>query len=368
MISVILVNHNYGAYIGEAIESVLNQTNQDFELIIVDGASTDNSREIIMSYVEKYSNIITAVFKPTSGQAAAFNVGFQLSRGDVIAFLDADDFFYPNKLERIEEWHKKYEFIGHARKITTPSGKVLEVFSAQDEYEIRPMLLKKYGYVYTYNLIASCISLKRTLAEKIFPMPEKEYMTFADCYVKVLAQYYSNIKYIKEPLSYYRIHNVQKTKSFEDNEKLHKFIINLYHHVFEDINFVLKKEEKPLIPTLTLENLRTAFAIANPNGMIQIGGNYVIYGTGADSVIINYMVTLLGGKFIYAIDSNSEKWGKTWNGITIVSPEEGINKELGYEKIIIGSHYYYKEIKKKLELLGLKEWQDFIHFESIPND
>lgn len=368
MVSVVIVNHNYGRYIGEAIESVLNQTYRDFEIIIVDGASTDNSREVIMSYVYQYPNVITAVFKPTSGQAAGFNVGFKLSKGEIIALLDADDYFLENKLERIVELHKEYVFIGHARKISRTDGSLMDVIALQDDYETRPFLLQKYGYICTYQLITSCISLKRELAAKIFPMPEEGYITFADCYVKVMAQYISNIKYVREVLSYYRLHNVQETKKLFDEKTFYEFVNNLYEKIFRDINRILQKNKEQMIPTLTDENLKEAFAIANPNIHIHENASYVIYGTGVSAMKVYGLVERLDGKIVYVIDSNPDKWGQTWNNVEILSPEQGCNKELGYDKIIIGSYYYYKEIKEKLESLGLKEKDDFLLINSMPND
>lgn len=368
MVSVIIVNHNYGKYVGEAIESVLNQTYKDFEIIVVDGASTDHSREVIMSYVYQNPDVITAVFKPTSGQAAGFNVGFKLSKGDIIALLDADDYFLENKLERIVELHKEFSFIGHGRKIMRTDGSMLDAIALQDEYECRPMLLRKYGYIYTYQLITSCISLTRELAEKILPMPEEGYITFADCYVKILAQYYDNIKYIDEALAYYRIHNVQKTKSFEDEEKGYQFHVDLYNRILMDINTKLHQNQESVIPELTHGNLKEGFAIANPHIHICEHKSYVIYGTGVSAVSIFDLIEKLGGKIVYAIDSNPDKWGKNWKGVEVLSPEQGCSRERSYEKIIIGSFYYYEEIKNKLESLGLKEGMDFLQINSIPND
>lgn len=367
MVSVVIVNHNYGQYVGEAIESVLRQTYKDFEIIVVDGASTDDSREVIMSYVQRYPEVITAIFKPTSGQAAGFNVGFKMSKGDIIALLDADDYFFEDKLERIVGLHREYPFIGHARKIARADGTFMDNVALLDEYENKPLLLKKYGYVYTYHLITSCISLTRELAEKIFPMPE-EYITFADCYVKILAQYYGNLKYLADALAYYRLHDVQKTKSFNDEDKFYQFHVELHDRVFRDINKKLQKNHESVIPALTHENLKEAFAIANPHIHICENASYVIYGTGVSAMRICGLVERLGGKIIYAIDSNTDKWGKTWNGVEILSPEQGCSKELGCDKIIIGSYYYYEEIKEKLELLGLKVGEDFLMINSIPND
>lgn len=368
MISVIINNHNYGDYIGEAIESVIRQTCQDFELIIVDGASTDRSREVIMNYVTRYPDKITAVFKPTSGQAAAFNVGYSLCRGDIIAMLDSDDYYYETKLERLLQLHKDSLFVGHSRKVTSADGRLVDVVAPIDESEKRKKLVNDFGYVYTYNLIASCISLRRELAEKIFPMPEDGYITFADCYVKVFAQYLDNIKYVNEPLSYYRIHNKQDTQSFDDDVKLYRFVQDLYARVFKDINNKLNTLGMAQIPELTDDNYKRGFEYANPGFIVKKNGKYAIYGTGASSIAYKRVIERLGSQIVCAIDSNQAKWGTEWCGIRIISPDEAIERKEEYEKIVIGSFYYYPEIKKMLEAKGLKETKDFYMIKSFPND
>ena len=93
LVSVIIGNYNYGRFISEAIESALNQTYKNFELIVVDDGSTDNSREIIESYGDK----LTAIFQENGGQGRAFNAGFAVSKGEIICFLDSDDYYYPEK-------------------------------------------------------------------------------------------------------------------------------------------------------------------------------------------------------------------------------------------------------------------------------
>ena len=96
MISVIINNYNYEKFIQEAIESVVNQSYKDYELIIVDDGSTDNSREIIERYSFKYSNIFP-IFKKNGGQASCFNIGYKKAKGDIIAFLDSDDVWKKEK-------------------------------------------------------------------------------------------------------------------------------------------------------------------------------------------------------------------------------------------------------------------------------
>jgi glycosyltransferase involved in cell wall biosynthesis len=96
MISVIIPAYNCEQYIVEAVDSVLNQTVKDTEIIIVDDGSTDNTRDITARYGAK----IRYVRRENKGVSAARNTGIGLARGRLIAFLDADDIWLPGKLER----------------------------------------------------------------------------------------------------------------------------------------------------------------------------------------------------------------------------------------------------------------------------
>jgi len=93
-------NLNKGDYIQAAIESVLLQTMRDFELIIVDDASTDASVEIARRYVEKDPRVVLIEHSVTKGVSAARNTGIRSSRGGIIGLLDSDDLYAPAKLEK----------------------------------------------------------------------------------------------------------------------------------------------------------------------------------------------------------------------------------------------------------------------------
>src|SRR5438128_7455748 len=93
--SIIVNNYNYGRFLREAVDSALNQTYRNTEVIVVDDGSTDGSPEIIASYGDR----IVPVLKENGGQNSALNAGFSLSRGDVILFLDSDDVLLPTAVE-----------------------------------------------------------------------------------------------------------------------------------------------------------------------------------------------------------------------------------------------------------------------------
>jgi glycosyltransferase involved in cell wall biosynthesis len=92
-ISVVIPNYNHAGYLPESIESALAQTLKPHEVIVVDDGSTDNTREVALRYPVKY------IYSEHIGVSAARNRGISAAEGDWVAFLDADDYWLPNKLE-----------------------------------------------------------------------------------------------------------------------------------------------------------------------------------------------------------------------------------------------------------------------------
>ncbi|MEG4317851.1 MULTISPECIES: glycosyltransferase family A protein [unclassified Microcoleus] len=99
LISVIIPAYNAEEFIAQTIESVLSQTYQNIEILVVDDGSTDTTAEIIKSFAQKDSRIIL-LQQSNAGVAAARNLAIQKSKGEYIAPIDADDIWYPQNLEK----------------------------------------------------------------------------------------------------------------------------------------------------------------------------------------------------------------------------------------------------------------------------
>lgn len=127
LITVYITNFNYGKFIEQAIESVLDQTEKSFELIIIDDGSTDNSKEII----EKYKNVdnVRIVYQKNKGLNVTNNIALRAARGKYIIRLDADDYFVPNALELLLDKHENDNELGMVFPdyfIVDAQGEVLE--------------------------------------------------------------------------------------------------------------------------------------------------------------------------------------------------------------------------------------------------
>jgi glycosyltransferase involved in cell wall biosynthesis len=125
LVSVIIPNHNYGRYLSQTINSVLNQTYRFFEIVVVDNGSTDDSRKILESFGDK----IQVIYQENLGQAKARNNGILKSKGKLLALLDADDYWEPNKLEiQIPLLNRETEFVYSAsRQFKNDTGETVNI-------------------------------------------------------------------------------------------------------------------------------------------------------------------------------------------------------------------------------------------------
>src|SRR5688572_6294346 len=100
LVSVIILCYNQAELISRAIESVLEQTYENIQLVVVEDCSKDNSREVITGWQQKYPGKIKVYFQPVNkGHPASMNTGYRLCDGELITFCDGDDWYFPEKIE-----------------------------------------------------------------------------------------------------------------------------------------------------------------------------------------------------------------------------------------------------------------------------
>ncbi len=124
-VSVIIATYNRTHFVCEAIESVLNQTFPDFEIIVIDDGSIDNTKQVL----EKYASRIQYIFQENKGRAEARNTGIKNAKCEYIAFLDDDDIWLPNKLEKqviFLDSHPDIELVYTFTEVINEQGRLLE--------------------------------------------------------------------------------------------------------------------------------------------------------------------------------------------------------------------------------------------------
>lgn len=215
-ISVITASYNYAQYIEEAINSVINQSYQDWELIIVDDGSSDNSVEIIKSYCEKYSRI--KLFQHEGGQNKGLKetllLGISHATGDWIAFLESDDIFaFENlrkKVEIIEKYPKVKLIFNKMNYLTeTEESKNLIKFHDKKQRKLSKMRFPQnmFYQFYVRNMILSfsCVMIEaKTLKNADFDTPND---IMIDWWLWINLAYENDFYYLDEELTTWRLHD-----------------------------------------------------------------------------------------------------------------------------------------------------------------
>lgn len=208
-ISIIITNYNYANYLPAAINSALAQTYSDQEIIIVDDGSKDDSRNVITQFQQKYPDKIKAIFQENQGQAAAFNTGFEAAKGEIIAFLDADDVWKPNKLQRVVEVLNQPDVVGtmHLLEMIDREGNVT---STPDSNERIPSgdlarVVLNTGNAWWFPP-TSGLAYRRSILTKVFPMDTGKWRLCADGCLVYCTAFLGKIKTLNEVLGSYRLH------------------------------------------------------------------------------------------------------------------------------------------------------------------
>ncbi len=213
LVSVLMSNYNYAKYVGEAIESVLNQTYQNFEIVVCDDGSADNSLEVVSRYVGNDPRV-RLVAKKNGGVASALSAAYAASRGEIVCLLDADDLCHPKRIERLVSAFRSSERSGAClHRIvkmysdgTTFNCPVPVVFP---EGWLGPEALQGGGIPKSLPSRAmpesSGMSFRRPVTDAIFPIPH-QIGPWADGYLSYAALFITEFCAVPEVLSQLRIH------------------------------------------------------------------------------------------------------------------------------------------------------------------
>jgi glycosyltransferase involved in cell wall biosynthesis len=208
-VSVLITCFNYAAYVGEAIDSALDQTYPAAEIIVSDDGSHDNSCDVIESYVSRGLGV-RLLRNPHGGMAANLNSAYRNCSGDIICLLDADDVFLPGKIEAVVNAFHAHPLAGfaihpacmvdnqkRARGIYPLLSALPEGDCAQITYDNSGILM---GLPPTTNL-----ALRREVADCIFPIAI-EYTGYAEQIIHRLAPLMTEVCAVDVPLALWRLH------------------------------------------------------------------------------------------------------------------------------------------------------------------
>ncbi len=205
LVSIIINNYNYAAYVSQAIQSALDQTYDPVEVIVVDDASIDNSREVITAFGERIRYVGLA---ENRGQGGAMNAGYAASHGEVLFFLDADDLLDADIAQKVVQ-----------RFAANPQASKVHFYLRVIDREGRPRgdavpdHVLPGGWVPSKPLWRERIwsptsgnAYRRDRVAPLFPIPEQPFRISADVWCNVLSPYIGEIEAIQGLGGSYRLH------------------------------------------------------------------------------------------------------------------------------------------------------------------
>jgi hypothetical protein len=220
-LSVIIANHNYGHFIRAAIESALAIDWPDKEVIVVDDASTDDSKSVI----ENFRDGVAAYFRPKSHQLGAHSFGFDQSTGHVVIFLDADDLLETEVMHEVAKvWRPGVSKVQYRMNLIDAAGTLLgtaipQFPPADDPEKLRRAYLSTMAYS---TPPGSGNAYSREFARNAFAMAPPT-MWASDDPLLTLAPLLGDVLTIPKPLACYRIHDANDGASGSlDSAKLRK--------------------------------------------------------------------------------------------------------------------------------------------------
>lgn len=266
-ISVIIPTYNRADLLPRTIDSVINQTYKDWELIIVDDKSTDNTRSVIQEYIKK-DNRIKGIFleKNSGGPAHPRNIGIENAKGEYIAFLDSDDEWLPNKLEKQVDLFNKSEiqnlgFVGC--NIFCVDGDNKLVLKMQYKGDIFENL-----FLGNFIFCGSNVLVKKDLIDKhSLRFDEKlSYLEDWDMWLQITKNNY-RFDFVQDPLLIYHLHSNSNTKIYSAARKAEEreYVFRKHYRIFSSADILSRAAVN-----VGLEYMRS--------GKVKIGRRYIVSG------------------------------------------------------------------------------------------
>lgn len=354
-ISIITVSYNAEATIEQAIKSVLSQSYNNVEYIIVDGGSTDGTIDIVRKYER---DIAFWVSESDQGVYDAMNKGIRYCTGDVIAFLNSDDYYLEGALEHVADCYNKNGQLDIlcCEVFLEKDG---ELSTHKNPWVNRPEKLQEGYMMYSHQGIFArkhCFQV-----EQAFDLNYKivaDYNWLLGCYNKGVKIVYSLREVAVFRWGGLSTNNLIKTAeelrtaaTLAAKNKWKQGMISkgAYENLCCKINNMIGK--RYIDAYAELEGLINLKVKTQKNDLFQ-HNKYMIFGAGGIGINCLKVLRALGLDVVCFVDNSSDKWGKCLEGIPVISLQDALLKE---GMLMVASLFYEQEIIKQLREKGMIE-------------
>ena len=301
LVSVLITCHNYGRYVGRAIESVLNQTYRSVEVVVCDDGSTDDSVDVIHRYVERERRV-RLIRQANAGPPAAYGAAYHHSHGEVLCILDADDAFAPHKVDAVVRcFHtdSRVGYVIHPLFMVDAEDRPIQPLTLLDNFEegyVADKIVRRGGR-WRSMPTASGISFRRELAPYVYPIPDGIY---ADVLFNTLLPLVTHVAVVRDYLGFYRLHGGNLTGEIRNHSSVDDSIQSIQRyleHVERALNAVnrrmaeLNLDVPPFEVGDNLDYQMRAFALGPVQGL-NAHGTVSHSGTGRWSPASHVMISI----------------------------------------------------------------------------
>ena len=252
LVSVIIPCYNHEKYVTEAIESVINQSYQNIELIVIDDGSKDNSIKVIQKLADKYRFVF--IHRKNKGLSATLNEGIKISKGTYFCVLASDDIYILDKIEKqvlFMEHNKEYGMC-YGNMIQLDNKKIVnktKVKNAKNGFVFDELLM------FNFVIPALTVMIKKDIFNSIGFFDEKSFIEDYDMWLRISDKY--KIGYLNQYLGYYRIHETNISKQTLNMYKAQKIIIQKWSE-YKNYHKALKKWKMIWFNVLSLNHKKEA--------------------------------------------------------------------------------------------------------------
>ena len=271
-VSIIMPLYNAVKYVGEAIESILNQSYKDFELIIIDDCSKDGSYSVAGEYAKKDNRIRLLKNEINRGIAYTRNRGIEVSRGQYIGFMDHDDISPENRLKITVDYLEKYSYVGAV-------GGNYTIFGPQiDEFVVQKMKFYSGNEVKTellfHNIIPNCsVLLRKSIIINHNLIFEEKYGIEDYCFWSQFVQV-AELNLIPQILLKHRVFEEQYsnvcTKSGTLYVNRERVMDEIHLNLLSGMGFILDDKETNIFLTVTREKINSPFSLASWIQLVKV--------------------------------------------------------------------------------------------------
>jgi glycosyltransferase involved in cell wall biosynthesis len=238
-LSIVMANYNYGQYIPDAINAILNQSRLPDEFIIIDDASTDNSVEIILNQIKNFPFVKLIQHKKNTGVIDLINEGIHIAKGDYLYLAASDDFISPEFIE------KMMDFIDINNNISICTS-IPGFFNSNDKskiyfypfYEKKECIFTRNESIKVFNSSSFWIPSHATIFKREYALLYNGYNRklkhYSDWYLNIKIALNHGMAYVPEPIAAMRIHDssysAKQNKCLADKMKNFSELLNIVNN------------------------------------------------------------------------------------------------------------------------------------------